>query len=263
MRKVIALFLLSLFIPISAAEWRDDSYACAVNLPESNGWAKIKMADVPGSTTLIIMQNPTRQVAFGVNVLNNLPNANLSDANTLKSMEQLMQSLTYQFAGHSKIQIGSTSWLQYPVVSTFNGLNAKGIVRFASGNGRVYAVSMLAGGGKDPGADSEMQQAAASFRILQSNTIAAAPTPPVVATLPNVKSPENTTEPTTTPSEAGTPPNEEAGGMDFKRIAIFASGAIFVMFIFFQIIGKGAKAKPTPAPVPKVVEKNDPKPKVK
>ena len=132
MLKATALFLLSLLLPLRAAEWRDDIYACSANLPDSTGWVRIKMADVPGTTLLIAMQNATRHVAFGVNVLDNPPSSNLSDAATLKAVEQLMRGLTYQFLGRSTVQIGTTSWVQYPVTSTFGNLNAKGIIRFTS-----------------------------------------------------------------------------------------------------------------------------------
>ena len=269
MLKATALFLFSLLLPLRAAEWRDDIYACSANLPESTGWARIKMADVPGTTLLVAMQNPTRQVAFGVNVLDNPPSSNLSDAATVKAIEQLMHGLTYQFLGRSTVQVGATSWVQYPVTSTFGGLNAKGIIRFTSANGRIYAVSMLAGGGKEASLDTEMQLAAASFQIFQTAPIAATKPVPVVALAKNDKPPVKTTTSAPSPvAEAGTAaPVEEAEQFDYKRIAKFAAGGIFVLLIFFRIIGSGSKPKskpePKPVPVPKVVEKNEPKPKEK
>lgn len=264
MRKAIALFLLSLLLPLRAAEWRDD--ACSVNLPDSPGWFPIRLADVPGTTVLIAIQHPVRQVAFGVNVINNPPSTNLSDSDTIKAIEQQMRGLTYQFLGHSTVQIGTTKWLQYPVTSTFGGLNAKGIIRFTSANGRIFAISMLAGGGREPGADSEMQQAAASFRVLQTAPLAVAKPAPVVAVAGNNKTPDKQTEPaTTTPAETDTPPAEETDAFDIKRIAIFATGAIFVIVTFFQIIGKGSKPKPGAVvkQEPKPEPKSEPKPKAK
>ncbi len=264
MRKAIAFFLFSLVLSLRAVEWRDDVYACAANLPDGPGWVPIRVAEVPGTTVLIAMQNTVRQVVFGVNVLNNPPSLNLSDDATVKAIEQLMRGLTYQFFGRSTVQIGATSWLQYPVTSTSGGLNAKGILRFTSANGRIYAVSLLAGGGKEPTQDAELQQAAASFRLLPQIQVAAAKPAPVAAPAkkdkPSDKKPEPPKPATTTDSPS---PAEETDEPDYKRIALFASGAVFVLFIFFRIIGKGSKPKPKPAPAPKVVEKNEPKPKAK
>ena len=86
MRNAIAFFLLSLLLPLHAVEWHDDT--CAVNLPNSLGWVPIQVAKVPGTTVLIAMQNPARQSAFGVNVLNNLPSASLSDGATINAIEK-------------------------------------------------------------------------------------------------------------------------------------------------------------------------------
>ena len=268
MLKATALFLLSLLLPLRAAEWRDDIYACSANLPDSTGWVRIKMADVPGTTLLIAMQNATRHVAFGVNVLDNPPSSNLSDAATLKAVEQLMRGLTYQFLGRSTVQIGTTSWVQYPVTSTFGNLNAKGIIRFTSANGRIYAVSMLAGAGKEASLDTEMQQAAASFKIFQTAQVATTKPVPDVAVAKNDKPAVAKATPAPQPgAEAGQTPAQETEQLDYKRAGMFAAGGIFVLLIFFRIIGSGSKPKskpePKPVPVPKVVEKNDPKPKGK
>ena len=268
MLKATTLFLLSLLLPLRAAEWRDDIYACSVNLPDSTGWVRIKMADVPGTTLLIAMQNATRHVAFGVNVLDNPPSSNLSDAATVKAVEQLMRGLTYQFLGRSTVQIGATSWLQYPVTSTFGNLNAKGIIRFTSANGRIYAVSMLAGAGKEASLDTEMQQAAASFKIFQTAQVATTKPVPDVAIAKNDKPAVAKAAPAPQPgAEAGQTPTEETEQLDYKRAGMFAAGGIFVLLIFFRIIGSGSKPKskpePKPVPVPKVVEKNEPKPKAK
>lgn len=268
MRKAIALFLFSLVLSLRAVEWRNDEYACAANLPETPGWVPIRVADVPGTKVLIAMQNTVRQVVFGVNVLSNPPSPNLSDDATVKAIEQLMRSLTYQFFGRSTVQIGTTSWLQYPVTSTSAGLNAKGIVRFTSANGRIYAVSLLAGGGKEPSQDAELQQTAASFHLFPQIQVAttkpAQPVTPAKTDKPTDKKPEPPQPATTVESPS---PSEETDEPDYKRIALFASGAVFVLFIFFRIIGKGSESKPRPetkaAPVPKVVEKGDPKPKAK
>ena len=238
MRNAIDFFLLSLLLPLHAVEWHDDT--CAVNLPNSLGWVPIQVAKVPGTTVLIAMQNPARQSAFGVNVLNNLPSASLSDGATINAIKKLMRDLTYEFIGHSTLQIGVLSWVQYPITSTSSGVNAKGIVRFTSANGRIYAISMLAGGGKEPSLDSEMQQAAASFRILQATTTPA----PVVAVVKIEKPPVIKTLPAAPPVvETSTAPVGETDGMDYKRIAMFAAGGVFVLLMFFRIVSTGSKPK--------------------
>ncbi len=274
MRKAV-LLLLSLLLPLRAAVWQDD--ACEVNLPGSQGWVPIRVAEVPGTTVLIAMQNPSRQEAFGVNVLNNPPSLDLNDSATKNAIEQLLRGLTYQFVGHSTLQIGATSWLQYPVTSSSGGLNAKGLVRFTSANGRIYAISMLAGGGKDPGVDSEMQTAAASFRIHQAAPIAATKPAPVVAVVKNDKPPVTRTVPTnpTVPpvAETSTATEEESDAPDYKRIGMFAAGGVFVLLIFFRIVSAGSKPKPKPEPkteskpkselTPKAEAKKEAKPKAK
>ena len=50
------------------------------------------------------------------------------------------------------------------------------MIRYASAGGYVFGITMLRGGGQEAAQDVELQQAAASFRILPATT----PTPPAV-----------------------------------------------------------------------------------
>ncbi len=228
--RTVLLFLVALLLPLHSEEWRSDAFNCSLNLPTSAGWQPIPAPDSPGVTILVAMQNPARQAVFGLNLLTNLPSADLRDAATTTKIESMLHGFGYQFIGHSTVKIAGRDWVQYPVRASNNGQTVTGVIRYTSDQEKVYSLSLLLGGGKEAAQDPELQAAAASFR-LHAPLATATPVQPSPA---GQKPPANATPPA--PEIAAEPKQP-----DYLRYAILGGAALLVLMVFGKLIGGGSK----------------------
>lgn len=235
MRTAIAFLLLCLALPAHAREWRSELFHCSANIPDSGGWQIIEAPQSPGIAVAIAMQHPLKRSIFGINVVEKFRDANLADPAIQKDLEGLLRSLGYQFIGHSNVKIGGLDWLLYPVRAGAGAQAVTGVIRFASAGGYVFCLSLLRGGGLDAAQDPELQQAAASFRVLPASAFASAAQPPSARV---VKSAKGAGE---QPGEDGE--NAEDSGDSKFRWVWYAVGGLFILSMFFGIIGHGRAQK--------------------
>ena len=245
MRAAIAFLLFAILAPVHAVEWRSEAFLCAANLPDGPGWQGIEAPPIPGITVLVAIRNPAKQALFGINVVEQLPSANLSDPAVRSIIESLLHQFTYQVVGHSSVKVGGLDWLHYPVRSGSGPQQASGVVRFTSANGHIFGITLLRGGGKDASQDVELQHAAASFRVLSfvpagSVATATPPTPPPAEAAAPTSRPIQKKAPVT-PSESAEP---EAG---YKRYIVPGVVGFVVLLVLLKIIG-GSSAKPVKPP---------------
>ncbi len=254
MRHVCALLFLLFTITSPAAEWRNDQFGCSANVPDSQGWMPIEAPSTPAMTVLVAMHNPQKQAVFGINVLHNLPNANLKDPNTLAAIEKTLRSLGYQFFGRATLNVGGREWVQFPV----NGGTppSSGLIRYTSANDQVYVVSLLRGGGQEAAQDPELLGAAASVQIGAAQVAAttpaqaapSGPAPVVPGLAPVAPAP---TAPAANAPSAEKPAAETADGSvkigsitltkEQVRMGIYGIAGLLVLMILFRIIGGGSK----------------------
>ena len=172
MRAPVHILLLCLTVSARAAEWKNEIFHCAANIPESPGWQIIDAPPAPGIAPVLTMQNAAKQAVFGISVVEKYRDAKISDVTLQKELEAQLRQFGYEFVGHATVRAGGFDWLQYPVRAGAGAQQVRGVIRYASAGGYVFGITMLRGGGQEAAQDVELQQAAASFRILP----AAAPT---------------------------------------------------------------------------------------
>jgi hypothetical protein len=246
MRAVIFLLLLCLGVAARAREWKSELFHCAANIPDSAGWQIVEAPQEPGIAVLLAMRNPARQAVFGVNIVEGLRDANPAVPAIRQQIEALLRQFGYQFVGHSSVKAAGFDWLQYPVQTGAGAQQFTGIIRFTPAGGYVFSITMLRGGGQQAAQDVEMQQAAASFRMLP----VVAPTPvavPAMARDSVAKAPPPAPA-APVASTAGEKPvaaaEEPASGDDSRnRMIWYGAGGAIVLLIFFSIIGGGEAKK--------------------
>jgi hypothetical protein len=201
-------------------------------------------------TVLVAMQQPQKQAVFGINILHQLPSANLRDPATVTAIEKSLRDLGYQFFGRATVNVAGREWMQFPV----RGSNppTSGLIRYTAANNQVYVVSLLRGGGQEAAQDPELQAAAASVRITQPQaTVAAAPpsAPPLTSaplpaapTTPAPAAPGTATT-STAPETEATSDTVKIGSIEITRqqlkLGLFAVGGLIVLIILMKIIGGG------------------------
>jgi hypothetical protein len=235
MRTAIAILLLCLTFSARAREWKSELFHCAANIPDSGGWQIIEAPQSPGIASVITMQHTLRQSVFGINIVEKYRDANLADPAIQKDLEGMMRQFGYQFIGHSTVRINGLDWLLYPVTAGSGPQAIKGIIRFASAGGYVFCITLLRGGGQEVAQDPELQQAAASFRVLPATAIASTAPPPTA----RVQKPANGA--VEQPAEDGEA--AEDGGNSKFRWVWYAVGGLFILSMFFGIIGHGRAQK--------------------
>ncbi len=231
MRAKISLLLLCLAMTARAREWKSEIFHCAANIPESNGWQMIEPPRSPGIEPVLTMQQVARQAVFGISVVEDYKGAKVADPAVQRGLEAMLRKFGYAFVGHSTVRAGGIDWLQYPVRAGAGAQQVSGIIRYASAGGYVFGITMLRGGGQEAAQDAELQQAAASFRILPASAFAAVPaagkgTP-------------------TAPAAGGKPEVETDDSADEsrKRMIWYAGGGVLVLLVLFSIIGGSAKKR--------------------
>ena len=230
----IALLLLAFLTAANAFEWRNDIYHCSANLPDSPGWQPIVAPTTPGLEVLIAMQNLTKQAVFGINIIVKVPGTRLAEPAVQQTFEGWLRKFGYQFTGHSKLNVGGIEWLQYQVRSGAGTQGVTGIVRFGVAGGYFFSISLLRGGGQEAAQDVELQQAAASFRIL----------PPAPALAAAVEK-QDAAPASARATDKGEPPapaaaEEPAVADNSNRRMIWYGGAgIIVLLVLVKIISGG------------------------
>jgi hypothetical protein len=238
MRRFGFLFLLLLLTPLHAVVWTDDAQGCAANLPETPGWTAAQPAATPGITVLVAYNNPTRNAWFLINVLDNAPSANLRDPATVQFIETTLRKFGYQLLGNATMTIGGIEWRHHPVQVPMGGQTMTGVVRYASHHGKVFAVSMLLGGGKEAAQDVELMTAAASVRLFTPNAPVAATPPTVTPPIPPAPA-RDADKPFPAKPTVKAPEKEAPPETDFKKIALIAGGVFIVLVILGKIVGGG------------------------
>jgi hypothetical protein len=240
MRKSLPLLLAVFLVSAHAFEWRSEIFHCSANLPDSTGWKVIEAPPTPGITVVVAMQNPGKQAVFGINIVEKLPGTDLADPAVKRAIEELLRKFSYQAIGHSVVKISGRDWLQYPVQSGSGAERVTGVVRFTSAGGRVFSITALRGGGQEAAQDVELQQAAASFRILETMP----PAKPAIAQ--STSSPPPPTAPADGKEPANAPPPAEpsATGLGENRRLIWSvAGGIAALLVFLKIISGGKTSK--------------------
>lgn len=240
MRKTLPLLLAVFLVSAHAFEWRSEIFHCSANLPDSTGWKVIEALPTPGITVVVAMQNPGKQAVFGINIVEKLPGTDLADPAVKRAIEELLRKFSYQAIGHSIVKISGIDWLQYPVQSGSGAERITGMVRFTSAGGRVFSITALRGGGQEAAQDVELQQAAASFRILETMP----PAKPTIAQ--SASTPPPPVAPTASKDAVKAPPavDQPATGLGEKRrLILYAAGGIAALLVFLKIISSGKSAK--------------------
>lgn len=241
MRAILLILLSHLAITAHAKEWKNELYHCAASIPDGNGWQMIDAPPMPGIAPVLVMQNTSRQSVFGINVVEKYRDANLADPAIQRELETLLRQFGYEFIGHANVNVAGINWLQYPVRSNSGPQQISGLIRYASVGGYVFCISLLRGGGQQAAQDSELLQAAASFRISPAGTIAAKIAPTTAQPLgTSGKVPLASAQKRGAEAE---PPatNEEAPASEdnSKARMIWAGAAGLVVLVFFLgIIGR-------------------------
>jgi|GEM_PF-1698686 len=236
------LFLLAFVLitaPLQAVGWRNDGFGISANLPDSAGWQP-QGGDVPGLSVLVMMQNPTRGAVFGITALNNPPNTNLRDPNTLKVIEAMLQRFGYTWAGSATTNINGQEWRQYNVTAG----TANGVVRYTSGNGYIFAVTLLVGGREVAAQDVELQSAASSVRLFAP----AAPTS-VASTTPGAPDAAGKGTPSSAPlpglpglsgsDSGGDAPKVESGS--FTTLLITGGAALLFIIVLLVVSSRSRR----------------------
>ncbi len=245
MRATFVLLLLCLAMSASAREWKSEIFHCAANIPDSTGWQIIESPQSPGIAPVLVMQNSARQAVFGISIVEKYQEANLADPAIQKDLEAMLRQFGYQFVGHSNVKAGGFDWLQYPVRAGAGPQQMNAIIRYTSAGGYVFCITMQRGGGQEAAQDAELQQAAASFRVLPASAFAAAPTTPVAA--PKGVAASSPAKPQA--DKAGDKPEsateEAATEADQARTRLiwYAGAGVVVLLLFFSIIGGGGSKK--------------------
>ena len=239
MRTAITLLLLCLAVSARAREWRNELYHCSANIPDSAGWQMIDAPAAPGITPILVMQHAARQSVFGISIADKYREANLADPAIQKDLEAMLRQFGYQFIGHSNVKVGGLDWLQYPVRSGTGAQQASGVIRFTSAGGYVFSITMLRGGGQEAAQDPELQQAAASFRVLPASAFA----PAAPASAPAQRSAKAATEKTPEDKSTADAEDSSASGNSNLRLIWIAAAGLFVLAMFFGIIGTGRSQK--------------------
>lgn len=240
MRAIPTCLLLCLALSAHAREWKNEIFHCAANIPDSAGWQMIEAPPWPGIAPVLAMQHSPKQAVFGINVVEKYRDANLANPTIQRELETMLQQLGYQFAGHSNLNAGGIAWLQYSVRAGAGQQQVSGLIRYASVGGYVFSITMLRGGGQDGSQDVELQQAAATFRLLPAGT-AAAGTARVAST--NGQPPAPVSEPKAE-DKAALGEEETSGGDNARNRMIWIGGtALVVLIVFFSIIGGGSSKK--------------------
>lgn len=239
MRIPIALLLLCLAVSAQAREWKSELFHCAANVPESTGWQEIEAPSIPGLAVLLTMQQPARQAFFGINVVEKFREANLADVAIQKELEGMLRQFGYQFIGFSRVKAGGLDWLQYPVVAGTGAQQVKGVIRFTSAGGYVFGITLLRGGGQEASQDVELQQAAASFRVLPAPALSRETSTKVAASRATPASSEKTTQ--DKPAAVAEEPTENDGSR--ARLIWYAAGGVLVLLILIGIIGRSGSKK--------------------
>lgn len=243
MRAAIAFLVLAILAPVHAVEWRSEEFRCSANLPSSPGWLGIETPPIPGITVLVAIRHPSRQALFGINVVEQLPGANLTDPAVRQAIEKLLRQFAYQFVGYSTVKLGGFDWLQYPVRAGSGPQQVSGVIRFTSANGQIFGVTLLRGGGQDASQDAELQQTAASFRVAPAeaaSAVAVATPPP-----PPIQAPALSPMPSGRPIEKKSPAVAEASAeteSGYRRYIFPGAVGLIVLLVLMKIIGgSGAK----------------------
>jgi hypothetical protein len=243
MRTALLILLLSFASGARALEWKSELFHCTASLPDGTGWQTIEAPPVPGLTTLVVAQHLGRQAVFGINIVENLPAANVADPTVRQALEKMLRQFGYQFVGHSSVKVGGLDWLQYPVRAGAGAQAVSGLIRFASAGGYVFGITMLRGGGKEAASDAELQQAAASFRVIPSIAATAqrAPAAKLATAAPAAIQPASDS-----PAKAEPAPTSDEAAADSGKTPrlIWGIGAgVVVLILLFSIIGSGKSGK--------------------
>lgn len=249
MRFLCALALLVISTVAHAAAWKNETFGCQATLPDSAGWQNLDAPSNASSTVLVAMLHAQRGSAFGINVIHDFPSANLKDPATTAAIEKVLQALGYQFIGKSTITMAGREWLQYPVRSAVNGTS--GVMRYTSANNQVYVVSLLRTGGLAAAQDAELQNIAASVRVIDLTP--AAPVAVAPATTPKPETTEETkpVAPTVAKTESKETTVVEEYVMigpvkltkDQFRMGMYGIGGLLVLLFLLKILGGGSKPK--------------------
>ena len=247
MRTTIALLLLCLTVSVRAREWKSELFHCTANVPDSGGWQIIESPQTPGIAVVLAMQHQVKQAIFGINIVEKYRDANLANPAVQKDLEAMLRQLGYQFTGHSNVRIGGLDWLLYPVRAGSGAQQVTGVIRFASAGGYVFSITLLRGGGQDAAQDAELQQAAASFRVLPAGTVASAAAPAPMRKA-NTAAPAAPAPAIPIKDKSADKPSLEAEGQDSGdnsnlRLIWYGVGGLFVLAMFFGIIGIGRSQK--------------------
>lgn len=247
MRALIPVLFSCLIISARAAEWKNEIFHCAANIPESAGWQIIDAPPAPGIAPVLTMQNAAKQAVFGINVVEKYRDAKISDVTVQKELEATLRQIGYTFVGHATVKAGGFDWLQYPVRAGAGAQQVSALIRYASAGGYIFCITMQRGGGQEAAQDVELLQAAASFRILPAGTPAPA-TVPVASVVPGrdsapVKGTAKSQQPGALPTDkvaiADAPAEENSNA---KLIWACVAGAV-VLITFASIITRNPAKK--------------------
>jgi len=241
MRIPLALLLLAFLTPAGAFEWKSDLYHCTASLPDGAGWQPIEASRAVGVEPLIVMQNAAKQAVFGINIVEKPPGDSVKDPAVVLMLEKMLRGFGYEFIGHSTVSIGGLDWLQYQVRTGSGAQPVTGVVRFASAGGYIFSITLLRGGGQQAAQDVELQQAAASFRIVPSTPIAAAaPTSPAGSAATPAARTAKTANETAPPAPDDEPPSADNSN---RRMIWYGGAGILVLLILAKIIGGSGAPK--------------------
>jgi len=245
MRAALVVLFLCLIVSGHAREWKSELFHCAANIPDSAGWQMIEAPQTQGIAPVLVMQNTARQAVFGINIIEKYRDANLADPAIQKDLEAMLRQFGYQFTGHSSVKIGGLDWLLYPVRAGSGVQQVTGIIRYASAGGYVFSITLLRSGGQEAAQDAELQQAAASFRVLPAEALSEAPlaqgsNPKTAATSPAPAPPKKQAadKPETGVEEPTTEADESR-----TRLIWYSCAGLVVLLVFFSIIGSGHQKK--------------------
>ncbi len=208
MRALIPFLFSCLVVFAPAAEWKNEIFHCAANIPESPGWQVIDAPPVPGIAPVLVMQNATKGAAFGISVVEKYRDAKISDVTMQRDLEAQLRQFGYAFVGHATVKSGGFDWLQYPVSSGVGAQQARGLIRYASAGGYLFSITMLRFGGQEAAQDIELHQAAASFRILPAEKPATVPPTVPVASVSQTRNSDTAKGGAKAPPVAAVPPGD-------------------------------------------------------
>lgn len=236
MRTPLALLLLVLVTAAHGFEWRSDLYHCSAILPDSAGWMPVEAPRTPGLTVLIAMQNPAKQSVFGINIVDKIPGTRVAEPAVQQAFEGMLRKFGYQFAGHSTVNVAGLEWLQYQVRAGAGAQSVTGVVRFAASGGYVFSITLLRGGGQEAAQDLELQNAAASFRMLPA-TPAAPPLAPAAGKNDTAPVPADDKRESKTSAAAEEPAAADNTNL---RMIWYGVGGLIVFLVLIKIIAGGS-----------------------